>query len=130
MRKFLIAFVLMFVGFAASAQVWSFKGTAYCQKSLTYYGWSNWSNWERCDVPITINLNTDQVTIYSNRTQYYQIVDYSGTYYDGTTQCIDYHFYDQDGDRGTMTLAMKSSGQSEIYIRFANIQWAYIVIRR
>ena len=131
MKKFLLTLIFAFIGiFACNAQIWSFRGEAYCQKQINSYGyWSNWSSWERCNVPITINLNNDQVIIYSNRTQYYQIVDYTRSYYDGTTQCIDYHFYDQDGDRGTMTLAMKASGQSEIYIRFANIQWAYIVIR-
>lgn len=131
MKKFLVAFIFAIVGvFATNAQVWQFRGEAYCQKYLTSYGtWTNWSNWERCNVPITINLNNDQVTIYSNVTQRYQITQYSRSYYEGSAQCIDYNFYDQDGDRGTMTLAMKSSGQSEIYIRFANIQWAYTVIR-
>lgn len=131
MKKLLIAFIFAFIGiFAANAQVISFRGEAYSQKSLNSYGtWSNWSSWQRCNVPITINLNNDQVIIYSNRTQYYQIFDYSSPYMDSGAQCIDYAFYDQDGDRGTMTLVQKPSGQSEIYIRFANIQWAYVVIR-
>lgn len=116
--------------FAADAQVLQFKSDAYCQKQINSYGyWSNWSKWEKCSVSITINLDNDVVTIYSNRTQYYKIYDFSGSYYDGTTRCVDYRFYDQDGDRGTMTLAVKANGQSEIYIRFANIQWAYVVHR-
>ena len=118
------------VGITANAQILQFRSEAYCQKQLNSYGyWTGWSDWQKCNVSITINLNNDQVTIYSNRTQYYQIYDYTGSYYDGTTQCVDYKFYDQDGDVGTMTLAMKPNGQSEIYIRFANIQWSYIVRR-
>ena len=115
--------------FATDAQVLNFRSEAYSQRSLTTYGWSDWSNWKSSNVLITINLNNDRVTIYSNRNQCYQIYDYTGHYMDGNTECIDYRFYDQDGDIGTMTLAMKSNGQSEIYIRFANIQWAYVVRR-
>ena len=130
MKKFLLLLVVMLTCvITTNAQTLQFRSEAYSQKTLTSYGWSNWSNWEKCNVSITINLNNDQVTIYSNRTQYYQIYDYSGSYMDGTTQCVDYRFYDQDGDRGTMTLAVKSNGQSEIYIRFANIQWSYVVRR-
>ena len=131
MKRILFALILAIVGVCtADAQVLNFRGQAYCQKTLNSYGrWSSWSNWSSCNVPITINLNTDQVIIYSNRTQYYQIYDYSNSYWDSGAQCVDYAFYDQDGDRGIMTLAVKSNGQSEIYIRFNNIQWAYVVIR-
>lgn len=130
MKKFLLLLVLVLTcTITSNAQVLQFRSEAYSQRTITSYGWSGWSNWEKCNVSITINLNNDQVTVYSSRTQRYQIFEYSGAYMDGTTQCIDYRFYDQDGDIGTMTLAMKSSGQSEIYIRFANIQWSYIVRR-
>ncbi|MCH5166927.1 MAG: hypothetical protein J1F35_03455 [Erysipelotrichales bacterium] len=131
MKKFLFIFILSLIGIcSANAQVLTFRSQAYCQKTINSYGsWSSWSNWESCNVPITINLNNDQVIIYSKRTQYYQIYNYSNSYYDSGAECVDYNFYDQDGDRGIMTLVIKPNGQSEIYIRFADIQWAYIVIR-
>lgn len=130
MKNFLLILFMTIVGFTcANAQVLHFRSDAYCQKYQTSYGWTNWSDWEKCNVSITINTNTDQVIIYSNKTQRYQIVEYTGNYTDSGAQCCDFRFYDQDGDRGTMTLVVKPSGQSEIYIRFANIQWAYIVHR-
>lgn len=67
--------------------------------------------------------------IYSDLPQRYKIVDVSAPYMESGAECIDFKFYDQDADRGTMTLCQKTSGQSEIYIRFANVQWAYIVRR-
>lgn len=129
MRRFLLVLLLTVVGLTASAETLRFRSQAYSQKTMASYGWTSWSSWESSDILITMDLNTDIVTIYSPRTQYYKIIDYSNQYYDGTTKCVDYRFYDQDGDRGTMTLAIKQNGQSEIYIRFANVQWAYIVVR-
>lgn len=130
LKRILAVMILSLISLSASAQVWQFRSEAYSQRVTNSYGqWGNWSKWQKCNVNITINLNNDLVTIYSNRTQYYQVTSYTGTYMDNGTQCVDYKFYDQDGDKGTMTLAMKPNGQSEIYIRFANIQWAYVVVR-
>ena len=129
MKKILLLLTLLCIFFTSHAQVIQFRSEAYSQRTLTSYGWSDWSNWTKCNVSISINLNNDQVTVYSQKTQRYQIYDYTGSYTSGNTSCMDYKFYDQDGDVGTMTLAMKPNGQSEIYIRFANIQWSYIVRR-
>lgn len=129
MKKFLVAFLMLFVGIVANAETLYFRSTGFCQKELRSYGWTSWSAWTNSDVSITINLSTDVITIYSPKTQRYKIVAASNWYYEGTATCIDYRFYDQDGDYGTMTLCMKASGQSEIYIRFANVQWAYVVVR-
>ena len=128
-KFFLIVLVSLLTSFAVNAQTLYFRGEAYSQRIMNYGYWSNWSNWQSCNISITIDLTTDKVVIYSNRTQIYQIYDYTGSYMDGTTQCVDYRFYDQDGDRGTMTLAIKSNGQSHLYIRFSNIQWVYVVRR-
>lgn len=129
-KKILLVLTMLFVGVTASAQVLKFQATAYSQRTTNYYGnWSGWSNWTSCNVPITINMNNDVVTVMSASPQYYQIYDCTGSYMSGNTSCIDYKFIDQDGDRGTMTLGMKPSGQSEIYIRFSNVQWAYVVRR-
>ena len=40
-----------------------------------------------------------------------------------------YKFYDQDLDFGNMRLMIRKNGQSQIYIDFSNISWAYDVIR-
>lgn len=129
-KRILIVMVLSLITISASAEVLRFKTKAYSQREYTYRGWSDWSNWEKSDILIIMDLNTDIVTIFSPRIQKYYIYGYSEPYYDHMARCIDYNFYDQDGDNGTMSLVVKPDGQSEIYIRFANVQWAYIVIRR
>lgn len=133
MKKILLFLTLMIAGifsFTAQSQVLQYRTEAYCQREIMGNGrWGSWSNWEKSYMLVTINLNNDYVSIYSNRTQFYKIYEFTGTYLDGGSKCSDYKFVDQDGDFGTLSLVIKPSGQSEIYIRFANVQWAYIVRR-
>lgn len=129
-KRILVIMILSLVTITSSAEVLKFRTKAYSQRESTPYGWTSWTNWEKSDILITMDLNTDIVTIFSPRIQKYYIFGYSEPYYDHMARCIDYNFYDQDGDKGTMSLVVKPDGQSEIYIRFANVQWVYIVVRR
>lgn len=129
LKRLVIVLIVALVSISASAETLSFRTQAYSERTLRGGSWSSWSKWYDSNMLITMNLSTDIVTVYSPKVQQYRIIDYGQTYYSDGCQCVDYHFYDQDGDRGTMSLVIKPSGQSEIYIRFANIQWSYIVIR-
>lgn len=130
MKKFLTMLVLMITTISASAQVLNFRTTSYTHKEKTSYGWTEWAPYEYSNMRVAINLDTDIVTIYSPRTQYYKIISYDGTYTDSDgDQTARYKFYDQDGDRGIMRLVVRRSGKSEIYIDFANIMWVYSVVR-
>lgn len=133
MKKLLLFLTIVIAAFVASpaakAETLNFKATNYTIKTMKNGTWSNWSSWEKCNVKISMNLDTDVVTIYSDKKQVYYVNDYDEPFKeDGATQ-INYHFRDQDGDKGTMTLVMRDNGRSEIYIRFANVQWGYIVVR-
>lgn len=131
MKKFIILTVL-FLGIAisANAQVQTYRTTGYYEKKLYSWGWSNWSSKQQSNMNIVVNMNTDVVTIYSPRTQVYRVYEYLGTVRDsdGDTT-VSLKFIDQDNDRGTMRLVIRANGQSQIYIDFANIMWAYDVYR-
>lgn len=131
MKRLLVMLVLMISMVSASAQVLNFRTTSYTYKENYGYGWSNWAPFENSNLLITINLNTDVVTIYSSKIQRYQIIDYIGTTtdQDGDTT-IKYRFIDQDGDYGHMRLVQRNGSKSEIYIDFRNVIWVYSVIRQ
>lgn len=129
LKRVIVILIISLISITASAEILNFRSKAYSQREVKYNQWTEWSNWESSNVLIAMDLNTDVITIFSRRIQKYYVYDYSDVYYDHMAKCIDYNFYDQDGDRGTMSLVIKPDGQSEIYIRFANIQWAYIVVR-
>ena len=131
MRKFLVTltFVVLAV-ISVSAQTIRFKTTSYTSKEYTAYGWTNWRPYQSSDMLVTMNLDTDIVTIYSPRKQIYKIISYEGEYIDNDGEpVLLYRFIDQDGDMGTMKLMQRRSGKSELYIQFSNIIWVYSVIR-
>lgn len=130
--KNLIVLMLLCISTSVSAQVINFKTIAYAENQYNYYTeeWSGWSEWQPSDIPLTIDLQNDMVSIYSRVTQIYRIYKAEDSYYDsdGDLNAV-FKFIDQDGDRGTMKLLQRTSGSSEIYIQFANVSWCYRVVR-
>ena len=103
-----------------------YKAYQYTQK-MSYA--SDFDPWERVNIPIVFNLTTDQIIIYSQRTQTYYIYK-SETYTSNEgRQAVRFYFVDQDLDKGSCRLVIRKDGTSQIYIDFANISWVYNVIR-
>lgn len=130
--KRLITFIVSLVLFVTTgiAQVIRFNTTSYTSKVKKSYGWTNWRPRESSDMLLTIDLDSDLVTIYSPKIQVYKIIDYLGNWIDQDgDQVVKFEFIDQDGDRGMMRLIERRNGNKEIYIDFSNIIWVYSVIR-
>ena len=123
----MFAFLLSVV--AASAQVQYYRSTGYAQADV-YNGRYVWGEWKSSNVTITLNLNTDIITIYSPRTQIYRVISVGDAYVDesGGRQ-VPFKVIDQDGDRGTIRLRIEANGNSQIYVDFSNIAWVYNVVR-
>ena len=131
MKRFLLMLVMVFTVTYASAQIYSYRTTEFAFKTMNSYGsWNNWTDWESSDVLITINFNTDVVTIYSPKTQVYKITEFTRKFTDnsGGNQ-VEFRFIDQDYDRGTMRLRIERNGNSQLYVEFANVIWVYNVRR-
>lgn len=132
MKKFLLVFLLAFVGFFANAQTQWYKGTSYAYKYVNDYGyWTNWTDWYSCNINIKFDLTNDVITIYSNKTQVYVIYDGGERYSDsGGGYQVKFNVVDQDYDVGTVRLRIESNGNSQIYVDFANVSWVYNVVRQ
>ena len=130
MKRILLFLTIIIASLTAFSQTIAFETTHFSYKEKTYYGWSNWSNWEPSQSLMTIDLTNDMIVIYTQRTQYYNIVSVGSSYQSGNAQVQEFGFIDQDGDRGTLKLVLRTTGRSEIYITFNNVQWGYIVVRR
>ena len=130
MKKLFIFILFIFNIVAINAQILTFRTTGYYERQKYDWGWGNWSSKQASNMNIVINLNNDVVTIYSPTTQIYNIYKYIGTKKDSDGDItMTYKFYDQDLDFGNMRLMIRKNGQSQIYIDFSNISWAYDVIR-
>lgn len=122
-------FALLLPIVAANAQVQYYRSTAYAQANV-YNGRYVWSDWQSSNMTITINLNTDMITIYSPRTQIYRVVSAGDAYNDSNGgRQVSFKVIDQDGDRGTIRLRIESNGNSQIYVDFSNVAWVYNVVR-
>lgn len=130
MKRLLLVLTIIIASVTAFSQTIAFETTHFSYKEKNYYGWSNWSNWEPSRSLMTIDLNNDMIVIYTQQTQYYNIVSVGESYVSGNAQVQEFGFIDQDGDRGTFRLVLRTTGRSEIYIAFNNIMWGYIVVRR
>lgn len=135
MKKLLIVLLFVFgicgFGLQANAQVYSFKTTGFASKYVTDRGvWTKWSDWQPSHLLITMDLNNDLVTIYSQRTQIYKVTEYVRQFTDESngTQ-LEFKFIDQDMDYGVLRLRRETNGNNQMYIEFSNIMWVYNVIR-
>ena len=103
-----------------------YKAYKYTQK-MSYE--SEFDDWTTVNIPIVFNLTTDQIIIYSQRTQTYYIYKYETYTSNEGLNAIRFYFVDQDVDKGTCRLLIRKDGTSQIYIDFANITWVYNVVR-
>lgn len=103
-----------------------YKAYQYTQK-MSYE--SEFDDWTTVNIPIVFNLTTDQIIIYSQRTQTYYIYKYETYTSNEGLNAIRFYFVDQDVDKGTCRLLIRKDGTSQIYIDFANITWVYNVVR-
>lgn len=121
----------MMFGFimSSNAQIQYYKSTAFAEAKI-YNGTYYWSDWQSSNIVITLNLNTDVITIYSPKTQVYKVYKTGEASNDskGGRQ-VTFYVIDQDSDKGTVRLRIDKNGNSQIYIDFSNVGWCYSVVR-
>ena len=133
-RYFLIFIMMLTLSFVSpnkcDAQVYWYKTTSMAIKAKQNGYWSNWSDWQQCTIAICMNLDRSLITIYSNNTQYYKIVELGEAPYDDSGKQILFYAIDGDGDRCTVRLRVENATQnSQIYIDFSDVMWVYNVYR-
>ena len=118
------------IAITVQAQVLSYRTTAFYSSENTSYGWTTWSSPQSSNIYMQIDWDNALVYIDSNYRQLYQIVKVTGRYRDSdNSEICEMKVIDQDGDRGTMKLAIRPNGKSQIYIIFSNVRWCYDVVR-
>ena len=131
MKKCLLI-LLCLISFSGYAQVLQFRTTQFAEATIVnnhYY----WGDWKSSNMKLCIDLNTDQIIIYSPKVQIYQVY---GAYNNGNTYTdasggsnLKFYVIDQDYDRGHIRLRVERNGNCQVYVDFSNIAWVYNVVR-
>lgn len=136
MKKYILIFMMMFgMLFAASssckAQTYYYKTYEFAIKYRSSNGvWGNWSDWEKSNMVLTIDMDRDVITVFSQQKQVYRVVEYLGSYTDESDgKQVKYYVLDQDGDFGYVRLRIEKNGNSQVYIDFNDVMWVYNVRR-
>ena len=126
MKRILIVLISIVLSISAFAEVQWYNSKSYAVKQVGY----SWSNWQACDVNIKFDTNSDNILIYSNKTQYYKVTKYHGWRYenDGSQQAY-FTANDYNGGWCTIRLRIETNGNSQIYVEYSNAMWVYNVIR-
>ena len=131
MKKLLLSLFCLF-SLTLSAQIQKYRTTQFAIASVIN-GRYSWSDWESSNLYLYINLDTDQITIYSTSIQIYQIYsayNNGNAYLDSEGgKTIKFNVIDQDLDKGTVRLRIDREGNSQVYIDFADVAWVYNVVR-
>ena len=126
MTLVMMLFTMSSVNAHTNDNVQYYKAYQYTQK-MSYA--SDFDNWTTVNIPIVFNLTTDQIIIYSQRTQTYYIYKYETYTSNEGRRAVRFYFVDQDLDKGCCRLVIRNDGTSQIYIDFSNISWVYNVVR-
>lgn len=133
MKKLILVLIFFcsFLGsFAQSNSVLWFRTTEFAWMYMNEYGsWSGWSDWEKSNMKVKIDLNRDQVIIYSSEIQIYNVIEQVEAPYDPKGQQVKFRIIDQEEDYGYLRLRVENSGNCQIYIDFADLRWVYNVVK-
>lgn len=126
MKRILIILICIIGCISSYAETQWYNSKSYAYKQL----YSGWSSWQACNVNIKFDIDSDNITIYSNKTQYYKVTKYHGWRYenDGSQQAY-FTASDYNGGWCTIRLRMETNGNSQIYIEYSNVVWVYNVVR-
>jgi hypothetical protein len=129
MKKLLLLLALVIGSFASvEAQNYKYYTTDFAFKIKADNGsWTDWSDWIETRCLVNINLDREEICIYSDTPQEFTIYDSDDDVFDddeGGSQfemaCID-----ADGLRCSVRLRVQSDGQLQLYVDYNDIMYVY-----
>lgn len=132
MRRLVVLFFVCILSVSCFAEVRWLKAYQYAFANVIN-GTHVWGEWQPSSIKICFNSDERVVVVYSPRVQIYRIYD---LYNDGNEFAdanggtnVMMYVVDQDNDLGRVKFRIGPSGESQVYIHFANMAWVYNVVR-
>lgn len=122
MRPILVILALLSIAISSNAQeVFKFRTSAFSSKVNPDGKWAEWENAE-----ILVIYKEDRFTIYSKKTQEYDIITHYDPYTDDDgDKVLKMKSVDQDGDLCTLRIISRKSGNIQLYVDFSNLSFVY-----
>jgi len=92
--------------------------------------WPEWDEWSECEIIVTINLDRNEVNIYSATHQKYVILQYGEKEIFQKYEKIVLMALDEEGIRCNLELIKYVNGESHIYIKWSDLQLGYQIVLR
>lgn len=112
------------------SQVISMQTTGFSYQYVEGNYWTDWTDFEPTEMPIVIDVDHDQVVIYSAETQIYDVMKAEGSSYDEDgDEFLSFYCVNEDGIACRIRLAMLNSqgGRYQFYVDFDDMRWVYNV---
>ena len=100
------------------------------QSKNEYSGmWGEWGSWEDCNVLIVIDYDKERITIYSQRTQEYDIITQTQEDEDYESNSLYFDCVDAEGLRCTVQIRIYNDGErgAQLYVTYSDIRWVYAI---
>lgn len=129
MKKILLS--LFFAVFALTVNA-QFKGNytmhcvVSCYRTNKGYGWSDWSKWEDCDMAICYYQTSNRFVIYSNETQFFNVLNCESKYDNEGNKYFDFKCVNAStGSRCNLDFRRIKDGVYELYVRYNDLEMGY-----
>jgi hypothetical protein len=107
------------------------KSTSYSLRhKINEQRWGDWAAWEDAKILITLDTENERITIYSSKTQVYDIAKDEGESTDDDgDETLSLYCIDNDGLRCTVRLVTLNSrnGELQLYVDYSDMSWVYEV---
>ena len=128
MHKFLITLTLIFVtgSTVIHGQFFKYKSTSVSIRyKLDEKNWSDWSEPREAIILITIDVNNDRITIYSSKTQIYEILIHEDKIVGD--DIYSHYCLGENGKKCRVNLVLRNSKNKllQLYVNYPDVSWVY-----
>ena len=131
MKKLVLFIIACLFSFGVFAEVTKLRTNyiAYQYKNEYSGYWNEWGDWQDCNVLIVIDFDRDRITIYSQKTQEYDVISVEKEDEDYESKSIYFDCVDEEGLRCTVQYRGYNdrSRGDQLYVTYNDVRWVYSI---
>ena len=129
LKSILLVGLFLLISSMSYAEVLKFRTTSLAiRHEIDDYRWGEWSDFEAVSVLVVMDIDEDRITIYSQETQVYDVIESKSARYDSDgDQYVPFVCINEDGVKCLVEFGVLNSrnGQNQLFIQFGDIMFVY-----